>query len=50
MIIHHNNDQKELSLKDKVNDEDINETGTMIIKKKEIEFNKSNNWHFQLAD
>ena len=28
-----------------INEEDINETGTMIIKNKEMEFSKSNNWH-----
>ena len=44
MIIHHD-EYDEVQKQE----EDINETGTMIIKNKEIEFSKSNNWHIQLA-
>ena len=54
MIIHHNeNDEgiEQFDESDKTpNEEEINDTGTMIIKKKEIEFTKSNNWHMILAE
>jgi hypothetical protein len=45
MIIHHDEYDKDQNQESKIDEEDINETGTMIIKKKEIEFTKSNNWH-----
>ena len=52
MIIHHDDLIQPSSIdniKDKLPEDEINATGTMIIKKKEIEFSKSNNWHIILA-
>ena len=49
MIIHHDEYDEVQKQESKINEEVINETGTMIIKNKEIEFSKSNNWHIQLA-
>ena len=52
MIIHHDETQdiNQDTQPNEIQEEEINDTGTMIIKKKDIEFTKSNNWHMILSE